>query len=149
MIATKGLFGKVLNNFSRSAFLVQGTKEFMSGMGLGMLTEQLADLKLGELLDTPPPGLDEAVAIAKVSDCLLKRAETVFFPKQMPQVCRVSCAYVTITPSMRLHSLQALSNMQGMRLGMFSLLMQFVLERMGHARHLHRASVEQTCHRAV
>ena len=31
-----------------------------------MLADQLADLKLGELLDTPPPGLDEAVAIAKV-----------------------------------------------------------------------------------
>ncbi|EIE22947.1 ArsAB family transporter: arsenite [Coccomyxa subellipsoidea C-169] len=44
----------------------KGTKDFMSGMGLGMLSEQLADLKLGELLDTPPPGLDEAVAIAKV-----------------------------------------------------------------------------------
>ena len=44
----------------------------MSGMGLGMLTEQLADLKLGELLDTPPPGLDEAVAIAKVSKHLPK-----------------------------------------------------------------------------
>ncbi|CAL8465589.1 g5125 [Coccomyxa elongata] len=44
----------------------KGTKDFMSGMGLGMITEQLADLKLGELLDTPPPGLDEAVAIAKV-----------------------------------------------------------------------------------
>ena len=35
-------------------------------MGLGMIADQLADLKLGELLDTPPPGLDEAVAIAKV-----------------------------------------------------------------------------------
>ena len=35
-------------------------------MGLGMIANQLADLKLGELLDTPPPGLDEAVAIAKV-----------------------------------------------------------------------------------
>ncbi len=34
-------------------------------MGLGMVVDQLADLKLGELLDTPPPGLDEAVAIAK------------------------------------------------------------------------------------
>ena len=31
-----------------------------------MIADQLADLKLGELLDTPPPGLDEAVAIAKV-----------------------------------------------------------------------------------
>lgn len=26
---------------------------------------QLGDLKLGELLDTPPPGLDEAIAISK------------------------------------------------------------------------------------
>lgn len=40
--------------------------DFMKGMGLGMVADQLADLKLGELLDTPPPGLDEAVAIAKV-----------------------------------------------------------------------------------
>jgi hypothetical protein len=47
----------------------------MSSMGLGMVADQLADLKLGELLDTPPPGLDEAVAIAKV--CLtLNAAET-------------------------------------------------------------------------
>ena len=39
----------------------------MGGMGLGMVAEQLTDLKLSELLDTPPPGLDEAVAVAKVS----------------------------------------------------------------------------------
>jgi hypothetical protein len=39
---------------------------FMGGMGLGALAGQLKDLKLGELLDTPPPGLDEAVSIAKV-----------------------------------------------------------------------------------
>lgn len=45
---------------------LQSTKDFISGMGLGMIADQLADLKLGELLDTPPPGLDEAVAIAKV-----------------------------------------------------------------------------------
>lgn len=80
---------------------MQGTKEFMSGMGLGMLTEQLADLKLGELLDTPPPGLDEAVAIAKVSNCLLKRAETV----SSQNICirsAGSSAYVTIALSMRL-----------------------------------------------
>jgi hypothetical protein len=31
-----------------------------------MVADQLKELKLGELLDTPPPGLDEAVAIAKV-----------------------------------------------------------------------------------
>jgi len=40
--------------------------DFMRNMGLGMVADQLAELKLGELLDTPPPGLDEAVAIAKV-----------------------------------------------------------------------------------
>jgi arsenite/tail-anchored protein-transporting ATPase len=27
---------------------------------------QLGELKLGELLDSPPPGLDEAIAISKV-----------------------------------------------------------------------------------
>ncbi|CAN1768413.1 ATPase GET3B [Linum perenne] len=51
-----------------------GVKDFMEGMGLGMLVEQLCmllinklgELKLGELLDTPPPGLDEAIAISKV-----------------------------------------------------------------------------------
>ncbi|KAK9198390.1 hypothetical protein WN944_013574 [Citrus x changshan-huyou] len=43
-----------------------GVKDFMDGMGLGMLVEQLGELKLGELLDTPPPGLDEAIAISKV-----------------------------------------------------------------------------------
>lgn len=79
-----------------------GVKDFMDGMGLGMLAEQvnlylktlglqhillidlicmiilasltffflphlkLGELKLGELLDTPPPGLDEAIAISKV-----------------------------------------------------------------------------------
>lgn len=40
--------------------------DFMDSVGLGAFTTQLADLKLGELLDTPPPGLDEAIAIAKV-----------------------------------------------------------------------------------
>nr|KJB60559.1 hypothetical protein B456_009G312500 [Gossypium raimondii] len=47
-----------------------GVKEFMDGMGLGMLVEQLGELKLGELLDTPPPGLDEAIAISKVMQFL-------------------------------------------------------------------------------
>ncbi|XVE99288.1 hypothetical protein REPUB_Repub03eG0185600 [Reevesia pubescens] len=47
-----------------------GVKEFMDGMGLGMLVEQLEELKLGELLDTPPPGLDEAIAISKVMQFL-------------------------------------------------------------------------------
>ncbi|KAA3489515.1 ATPase ASNA1-like protein 2-like [Gossypium australe] len=40
-------------------------KDFMNNMGLGMLADQFGDLKLAELLDTPPPGLDEAVAISK------------------------------------------------------------------------------------
>lgn len=31
-----------------------------------MVADQLKELKLGELLETPPPGLDEAVAISKV-----------------------------------------------------------------------------------
>lgn len=43
-----------------------GVKDFMDSMGLGMLADQLGELKLGELLDTPPPGLDEALAISKV-----------------------------------------------------------------------------------
>lgn len=43
-----------------------GIKNVLGGFGLGMLADQLADLKLGELLDSQPPGLDEAVAIAKV-----------------------------------------------------------------------------------
>ncbi len=37
----------------------------MGGFGMAQVVEQLADLKLGELLDTPPPGFDEAVAISK------------------------------------------------------------------------------------
>jgi hypothetical protein len=41
----------------------------MGGFGMGKVVEQLADLKLGELLDSPPPGFDEAVAISKV--CVL------------------------------------------------------------------------------
>lgn len=45
---------------------LQQAADFLSGMGLGMVADQLKELKLGELLDTPPPGLDEAVAIAKV-----------------------------------------------------------------------------------
>lgn len=31
-----------------------------------MIAQQLKDLSLGELLETPPPGVDEAIAIAKV-----------------------------------------------------------------------------------
>lgn len=47
-----------------------GVKDFMDSMGLGLLAEQIGELKLGELLDTPPPGLDEAIAISKVMQFL-------------------------------------------------------------------------------
>jgi hypothetical protein len=45
----------------------QAAKDVLGGFGLAGIVEQLAELKLGELLDTPPPGFDEAVAIAKAS----------------------------------------------------------------------------------
>merc|ERR1719352_327749 len=51
--------------FAKQADVSAGAKDFMSSVGLGGLADQLGDLKLGELLDTPPPGLDEAMAIAK------------------------------------------------------------------------------------
>ena len=52
--------------FAKQADVSAGAKDFMSSVGLGGLADQLSDLKLGELLDTPPPGLDEGIAIAKV-----------------------------------------------------------------------------------
>ncbi|XWS07975.1 hypothetical protein CRYUN_Cryun41cG0037200 [Craigia yunnanensis] len=59
-----------------------GVKEFVDAVGLGMLVEQacahayattknhIRRAKLGELLDTAPPGLDEAIAISKVMQFL-------------------------------------------------------------------------------
>lgn len=35
-------------------------------MGMGGVAEQIRDLKLGDLLDSAPPGVDEAVAISRV-----------------------------------------------------------------------------------
>ncbi|XP_060676036.1 ATPase GET3B-like isoform X1 [Ziziphus jujuba] len=55
-----------------------GIKDFMDGMGLGMLVDQLGELKLGELLDTPPPGLDEAIAISKVIQFLEAQEYSMF-----------------------------------------------------------------------
>ena len=52
--------------FARKTDMGSGAKDFMSSVGLGAFADSIADLKLGELLDTPPPGLDEAIAIAKV-----------------------------------------------------------------------------------
>lgn len=48
--------------------------DFLDGLGLGGLADQLKGLRLGEILDTPPPGIDEAAAIAKVVQ-LLKKSE--------------------------------------------------------------------------
>jgi arsenite-transporting ATPase len=49
-------------------------KDAVGGFGAGAvgLLEQLTDLRLGDLLDTPPPGFDEAVAIAKVQQFVSK-----------------------------------------------------------------------------
>ncbi|AQK74865.1 putative arsenical pump-driving ATPase [Zea mays] len=55
-----------------------GVKDFMDSMGLGVLVEQLGELKLGELLDTPPPGLDEAIAISKVMQFLEAQEYSMF-----------------------------------------------------------------------
>ncbi|KAJ3700561.1 hypothetical protein LUZ61_004266 [Rhynchospora tenuis] len=55
-----------------------GVKDFMDSMGLGMIAEQLGELKLGELLDTPPPGLDEAIAISKVMQFLESPQYSIF-----------------------------------------------------------------------
>jgi hypothetical protein len=43
-----------------------GLNDYLDKLGLGILSQQLKDLDLGELLDTPPPGVDEAIAISKV-----------------------------------------------------------------------------------
>ncbi|KAL4621497.1 hypothetical protein ACB092_06G232400 [Castanea dentata] len=55
-----------------------GVQDFMNGMGLGMLADQLGELKLGELLETPPPGLDEAMAISKVIQFLESQEYNMF-----------------------------------------------------------------------
>jgi arsenite-transporting ATPase len=48
----------------------QGLNDFLDNLGLGMIANQLKDLSLGDLLNTPPPGVDEAIAIAKVVQLL-------------------------------------------------------------------------------
>ncbi|KAL6516687.1 ATPase get3b [Orobanche gracilis] len=57
---------KVREDFHSKSLDGEGVKGFMDSLGLGTLVDQLGELKLGELLDTPPPGLDEAIAISKV-----------------------------------------------------------------------------------
>ncbi|PSR86576.1 Arsenical pump-driving ATPase [Actinidia chinensis var. chinensis] len=53
-------------------------KKFMDSLGLGMLAEQLGELKLEELLDSLPPGLDEAIAISKVMQFLESQEYSMF-----------------------------------------------------------------------
>ncbi len=60
------MFSVFLRCYFQYYLFLQASKDFLKGMGLGLIADQLADLKLGELLNTPPPGLDEAVAIGKV-----------------------------------------------------------------------------------
>lgn len=55
-----------------------GVRNFMDSMGLGVLAKQLGELKLEELLDTPPPGLDEAIAISKVIQFLESQEYSMF-----------------------------------------------------------------------
>ncbi|KAK3422289.1 hypothetical protein EUGRSUZ_G02857 [Eucalyptus grandis] len=96
-----------------------GVKDFMDGMGLGMLVEQLGELKLGELLDTPPPGLDEAIAISKVMQ-FLESPEYSMFTRIIfdtaPTVGKLSSQCFSITRSIILlavfqqgHTLRLLS----------------------------------------
>jgi len=44
----------------------QAFEDALSGLGLGGVAEQIRDLQLGDLLDSAPPGVDEAVAISRV-----------------------------------------------------------------------------------
>ncbi|KAL7189473.1 hypothetical protein ACSBR1_039173 [Camellia fascicularis] len=63
---------EINSNKAREEFRTAGQKHSGSGvrdpidsMGLEILAEQLGELKLDEMLDTPQPGLNEAIAISK------------------------------------------------------------------------------------
>jgi arsenite/tail-anchored protein-transporting ATPase len=47
-------------------------QNLLDKFGAGQLMEKLSELKLDELLSTPPPGLDEAIAISKVVEFVEK-----------------------------------------------------------------------------
>ncbi|XP_004506046.1 ATPase GET3B-like [Cicer arietinum] len=55
-----------------------GVKSLMESMGLGAVANQLGDLKLEELLNTPPPGTDEIIAISKVMQFLESQEYSMF-----------------------------------------------------------------------
>jgi len=42
-------------------------EDLLDDLGIGGLTDQFKDLNLAELLENPPPGIDEAVAVSQVS----------------------------------------------------------------------------------
>ena len=48
----------------------QKVEDWLGGVGMGSLAAELKDLQLGELLQTLPPGTDEAIAISKVIEFL-------------------------------------------------------------------------------
>ncbi|XWS75172.1 hypothetical protein CRYUN_Cryun01aG0062200 [Craigia yunnanensis] len=56
------------DSFARD--LTGGTLVPVEGPDFPLFALELRELKLGELLDTPPPGLDEAIAISKVMQFL-------------------------------------------------------------------------------
>ncbi|CAL0329068.1 unnamed protein product [Lupinus luteus] len=55
-----------------------GVKNLMQSMGLGMFADQLGDLRLDELMHTPPPGADEIIAISKVMQFLESQEYSMF-----------------------------------------------------------------------
>ncbi|XP_019413754.1 PREDICTED: ATPase GET3-like [Lupinus angustifolius] len=55
-----------------------GVKNIMQSMGLGMFADQLGDLRLDELMHTPPPGADEIIAISKVMQFLESQEYSMF-----------------------------------------------------------------------
>lgn len=55
-----------------------GVKSLMQSMGLGMVADQLGELKLEELMHTPPPGTDEIIAISKVMQFLESQEYNMF-----------------------------------------------------------------------
>ncbi|WJX50194.1 ATPase get3b, variant 3 [Trifolium repens] len=53
-----------------------GAKSLMQSMGLGAIADQLGELKLEEMLHTPPPGTDEIIAITKACIVVMQFLES-------------------------------------------------------------------------
>lgn len=41
-------------------------EDLLDDLGIGALSDQIRELNLAELLENPPPGIDEAVAVSQV-----------------------------------------------------------------------------------